>query len=153
MHHRRVSSVLLIVFVTIFAAVSSTVEQVRGAVSYDVLTGRYDNIRSGAYIHETVLNTTNVNTTQFGKIYARPVIGDIYAQPLYASNISIPGKGLHNVVYVATAHNMVYAFDADDRTAAGNVPLWITDFGAANSINLPPMTSTSFSPLRRQATP
>ena len=83
-----------------------------GGNPQDTIVGRVDNNRSGAYINETILNPGNVNASQFGKLFARPVIGDIYAQPLYLSGVTIPGQGVHNVVYVATAHNMVYAFDA-----------------------------------------
>ncbi|MHB8627217.1 MAG: PQQ-binding-like beta-propeller repeat protein [Aggregatilineales bacterium] len=113
-----------------------------GSSSQDVLLGRVDNNRTGAFVNETILTPANVNATQFGKLASRPVIGDIYAQPLYVTGVNIPGQGTHNVVYVATAHNMVYAFDADDPSAAGNTPLWSVDFGAANDVGLPPLTST-----------
>ncbi|HLX65153.1 MAG TPA: Ig-like domain-containing protein, partial [Planctomycetota bacterium] len=82
------------------------------AAGIDVLTQNYDTMRSGANITETVLTQSNVNSAQFGKLYARNVDGIMYAQPLYASSITI-GGGVHNVVYVATMHNSVYAFDAD----------------------------------------
>ncbi len=130
------------IFLTILATLSSGAGKTWAVSPYDVLTGRYDNSRTNAYIHETTLTHSNVNTAQFGKIYSRPVIGDIYAQPLYVTNVTVPGKGQHNVVYVATAHNMLYAFDADDRTPAGDTPLWMVDFGAPSRINLPPLTNT-----------
>jgi hypothetical protein len=90
--------------------------------SVNVLTNRYDNSRSGANLTETVLNTSNVNTKQFGKLFEREVDGDLYAQPLIATNIEIAGKGKRNVVYLATANNSVYAYDADDRAASA--PYW-----------------------------
>jgi hypothetical protein len=82
--------------------------------SQDVLTQHNDNSRSGAQLHETILKPTNVGPNTFGRLYERHVEGQIIAQPLYVSNLSIPNKGLRNVVYVATRENMVYAFDADD---------------------------------------
>jgi hypothetical protein len=87
-----------------------------------VLTQHNDNLRSGANLNETILNTNNVNVNQFGLVASRDVEGRIYAQPLYVSGVQIAGKA-KNVVYVATMHNWVYAFDADDLTP-GAGPLW-----------------------------
>ncbi len=65
----------------------------------------------------------NVNSTSFGKLFTDPVDGIIVGHPLYLPNVNIPGQGLHNVVYVCTMHDSVYAFDADN----GNpTPLWMT---------------------------
>jgi len=87
------------------------------AASGDVLTQHNDNARTGATLNETILNTSNVNAAQFGKLYTRIVDGDIYAQPLYVAGVNIPGKGVKNVVYVATVRNNIYAFDADNYDA------------------------------------
>jgi outer membrane protein assembly factor BamB len=84
-----------------------------GAVN--VLTNRYDNARTGSNPNETILTTSNVDATTFGFKFSAPVTGRIYGQPLYVSNLMVGGAS-HNVVYVATEHNMVYAFDADDGT-------------------------------------
>ena len=97
-----------------------------------VPTGQYDNGRTSANLNETALNTSNVarslfSAAQFGKLFTRAVDGDIYAQPLYVPDIHIPGNGVHNVVYVATMHNSVYAFDADD--ASRSKPLWQVNLG------------------------
>ena len=92
-----------------------------------ILTQHNDNRRTGANLNETILNTSNVNVTQFGKLFSRPVDGQIYAQPLYLPHVMFPGRGRHNVVYVATMKNSVYAFDADDPDAS--VPLWQTNLG------------------------
>jgi len=87
-----------------------------------VLTGQYDEARSGVNLHETKLNRSNVKSGTFGKRFSRVVDGYIYAQPLYVPNVAIPGLGTHNVVYVATMHNSIYAFDADSPEASA--PLW-----------------------------
>src|SRR5215471_17485934 len=91
----------------------------------DVLTANYNNSRSNANTNETVLNLANVNRAQFGKLFAMPVDGQIYAQPLYLHNVAVQGKGTRNVLFVATMHNSLYALDAD---APGD-PLWQVNFG------------------------
>ncbi len=93
----------------------------------NVLTNRYDNARTGANLNETILNHANVNVDQFGKLFTRTVEGDIYAQPLYVQDVETPDKQRHNIVYIATMHNMVYAFDADNPSQ-GN-PLWVANLG------------------------
>jgi hypothetical protein len=98
-----------------------------------VLTQHNDNSRTGANLQEVLLTTSNVNQSQFGKLFTRQVDGHIYAQPLYVSNVTIPNKGTHNVVYVATMHNSVYAFDADNPHASK--PLWKVSLGP--SVPLP----------------
>lgn len=90
-----------------------------------VLMANYDTSRANANLNETILNTLNVNNTQFGKLFSLPVTGNINAQPLYVPNVSIPGSGTHNVVYVATHHNEVYAFDADMQGSS----LWNVNLG------------------------
>ena len=90
-----------------------------------VLTWHNDNGRTGQNQLETILTTTNVNSKQFGKLFSYAVQGQNYAQPLYVPAVTIPGKGTHNVVYVATEHDQVYAFDADGLTSA---PLWHRSF-------------------------
>ena len=102
-----------------------------------VSTSQYDNARTSANVHETVLTPQNVNSRQFGKIFSFRVDGDIYAQPLYVPGVEIPGKGVHNVLFVATEHDSVYAFDAD---TAGDTPLWQASLG-------PSVPSPSVMPL------
>ncbi|MEY2430245.1 MAG: hypothetical protein QOJ40_3130, partial [Verrucomicrobiota bacterium] len=84
-------------------------------------TQKGDNGRSGTTPSETTLTLQNVNSNTFGLLFERPVDGDMYPQPLIVSGLTI-GGGTHNVVYLATATNNVYAYDADNAT--NNIPYW-----------------------------
>ena len=86
-----------------------------------VLTFHNDNDRTGQNPNEITLTHANVSQATFGKILDVPVDGEVYAQPLYISHLEIAGKGFHNVVYIATQHDTVYAFDADGLSPD---PLW-----------------------------
>jgi len=88
-----------------------------------VTTWHYDNGRTGANTRETVLTPSDVNSAAFGKLFTKPVDGIVVGHPLYLPALDIPGQGAHNVVYVATMHDSVYAFDADN---ADPNPLWVT---------------------------
>jgi PQQ enzyme repeat len=77
-----------------------------------VTTYHNDNYRSGVNARETVLTPSNVDEVRFGKRLVLPVEGYVYSQPLYVPGVSINGI-VHNVVYVATEHDQVYAFDAN----------------------------------------
>lgn len=86
-----------------------------------VFTYHGDNMISGLNSLETVLTPSNVNVNQFGKLFTRATDGYVFAQPLYVPNVNIPGQGTFNVVYIATEHDSIYAYDADGKVST---PLW-----------------------------
>jgi outer membrane protein assembly factor BamB len=94
------------------------------AAQVNVYTRSNDNARTGANLQETILTPANVSSTNFGKLYTIPTDGQIYAQPLYVSNLAIAG-GTHNVVFVASMLNTVYALDADTGAT-----LWTQNYGS-----------------------
>jgi uncharacterized protein (TIGR03437 family) len=99
-----------------------------GNAQVNVLTANYGNERSNANSQEKLLTPANVGPSTFGRIGALPVDGQVYAQPLYVSGLVFPGQGTHNVVYIATLHNSLYAYDADQLSPPQL--LWKVNFGA-----------------------
>ena len=89
----------------------------------DVTTYHNDQARTSQNLNEATLTPSNVNVTNFGKTGFLPVDGKVDAQPLYLSKLNIPGKGTHNLLYIATEHDSVYAFDADNGTTLWKVSL------------------------------
>jgi hypothetical protein len=110
-------------------AAVSVINAPQGSAS--VTTYHNDDVRDGVNNGESTLNTSNVNTQQFGKLQALPVDGQIYAQPLYLPNLTIGGVQ-HNVVFVATENDTVYVFDADGLSDSA---LWKQHLGTPLQIN------------------
>ena len=89
-----------------------------------VPTWRYDLTHAGQNTSETALTPANVNPTSFGKLFSLPVDSTVYAQPLYVPNLKMSDGLFHNVVFVATENDSVYAFDADSNSGANANPIW-----------------------------
>ena len=89
-----------------------------------VPTWRYDLTHAGQNTNETALTPANVNPASFGKLFSLPVDSTVYAQPLYVPNLKMSDGLFHNVVFVATENDSVYAFDADSNSGANANPLW-----------------------------
>jgi outer membrane protein assembly factor BamB len=101
----------LILFLTVlmFLCISGT----SLAAAQDVLTWHNDNARTGQNLEERILTLRNVNPKTFGKLFTIRVDGKVDAEPLYAARREIPNEGFRNVLFVATEHDSLYAFDAD----------------------------------------
>jgi outer membrane protein assembly factor BamB len=106
--------------------------EARDLPSVNVLTYHYDNQSTGQNLNETTLTPANVNSTSFGKLFSMPVDGQVYAQPLYMSGVNITtgsNQGTHNVVFIATEHDSLYAFDADNGTLLWHDTLLTAEHG------------------------
>jgi hypothetical protein len=108
-------------------------------------TQKNDSLRTGQNLNEVALTTGNVNQNQFGKLFTRSVDGQLYAQPLYVPNVTIPSVGTYNVVYVATENDSVYAFDADGTATS---PLWQTSLlGGGQPLNTTDINCSNITPV------
>jgi uncharacterized protein (TIGR03437 family) len=109
-----------------WAAVFLSVLSLSGQVN--VLTYHNDLSRTGQNLSETILTPSSLRVGEFGQLFSDPVDGQVYGQPLYMWGLNIAGKGFHNVVFVVTEHDSVYAFDADNNTGSNAAPLWQASF-------------------------
>jgi hypothetical protein len=131
-----------------FSSISSKSQVVvQNAAPGAVLTYHNDDARDGAFTEEAALTPSLVNSSQFGKLYSYAVDGQIYAQPLYVPQLAIAG-GTHDVVFVATENNTVFAFDADGLQST---PLWSKNLGTASPRNdtegISPMIGITSTPV------
>jgi hypothetical protein len=106
------------------ATLTVTAPTIAASTNLDVVTYHYDNLRTGQNVSEAILTPANVSPTTFGLLGTFVVDGRVDAQPLYLSNVAIPSMGIKNVLYVATEHDSVFAFDADSISGATTTPLW-----------------------------
>lgn len=113
----------------------------RSVAGQDVLTWHNDVARTGQNVWESVLTPANVNTKTFGKLFVMAVDGKVDAEPLYVHRLQMPNRGTRNVLFVATEHDSVYAFDADSGQEFWHVRL------------LPPGETTSDNRNCAQITP
>jgi len=127
----RANVLLASVFSLFIAAFSAN-----SLAQVNVLTWHNDNGHTGQNLQETILTPGNVNSAKFGKLFSYPVDGMIYAQPLYVQGVTINGA-VHNVTYVATENDTVYAFDADSATL-NPLPLWQTSFAKPPNVTAMP---------------
>jgi hypothetical protein len=124
-----------------------------------VVTQHYDNVRTGQNTQETILTPANVNSVQFGKLFTQNLDGQMPGQPLYVPNVFIPAlNSTHNVVYAATMHDSVYAFDADSNQGSNALPLWQVSFlDSANGVTTVPQSdegcSVGYTEFGIQGTP
>ncbi|HEY1755125.1 MAG TPA: IPT/TIG domain-containing protein [Bryobacteraceae bacterium] len=88
-----------------------------------LVTWHNDSARTGQNLQETTLTPANVNVSTFGKLFVIPVDGKVDAQALYVPSLALPNQGTHNVLFVVTEHDSVYAFDADTGTGLWHVSL------------------------------
>ncbi len=131
MSRRRFPQSAVLTLFVLFMLVSAM-----ASAQVNVLTWHNDSQHTGQNLQETILTPTNVTPTKFGKLFSYPVDGMVYAQPLYVQGVNVNGT-THNVVYVATENDTVYAFDADSASL-NPTPLWQTSFSNPPNVTAMP---------------
>jgi len=111
-----------------------------------VLTFHNDNARTGQYLTESCLTPNSVRTPGFGLLFVLATDGKVDAQPLFMPSVLIPGKDVHDVLFVATEHDTVYAFDADNNVGPNADPLWQTSLLGPNESPSDPRHCDSITP-------
>ncbi len=132
----------------------STSPQSPAPAALAVVTYHNDNARTGLNPRETILTPANVNAGQFGKLFSFPVDGEALAQPLYLQSVTVPGHSALNLVFVATEHDSVYAFDADGDLKD---PVWKVSFidpqHGVTTVSQAEVSSTIFPEIGITSTP
>jgi len=118
----RIAAVSLVAFASFAFPGARSAAQTPTPVQ--VPTWRYDNTRQGQNTHETALTPANVNVNTFGKLTSLAVDSTIYAQPLYIPGLLMSDGLLHNVLFVATENDSIYAYDADPKLGSAPKLLW-----------------------------
>lgn len=121
---RRLEIFGIFALVLIGATIPAARLSAQTATPVTVPTWRYDLTHSGANENETALTLANVNVNSFGKLFALKVDGSVYAQPLYIPGLTMSDGNVHNVLFVATENDSIYAFDADSNGGADANPIW-----------------------------
>ncbi len=132
---------------TVSASVSGSKAKGSGKVYVSnyagVFTYQNDNQRTGQNTSEIALTPATVKEKTFGKLFTYPLDGYVRTQPLYMANVLVPNLGYHNIVFVTTEHDSVFAFDADGLQTT---PIWQVNFTnpAAGITTIPDTAFTSF---------
>ena len=112
----------MLAIVFLFTSLTSLLAQAPTPVP--VLTWQYDLTHAGQNTQETALTPANVNAQSFGKLFSLPVDSTVYAQPLYVPALKMSDGLVHNVLFVATENDSIYAFDADSHSGSNAKPIW-----------------------------
>ena len=118
------SQIFLGIFIAVAIAGSVPVAMAQTPTPVPVLTWRYDLTHAGQNTGETALSPDNVTASSFGKLFSLSVDSTVYAQPLYVPALKMSDGLLHNVLFVATENDSIYAFDADSNGGADAKPIW-----------------------------
>jgi hypothetical protein len=137
---------LCVAILSIFCAPAAPV-LAQTSTAVPVLTWRYDQTHAGQNTSETALTTSNVNPDSFGKLFSLKVDSTVYPQPLYVPNLKMSDGQTHNVLFIETSNDSMYAFDADSNGGANANPIWkvslaATDHGAASGATAIPWQDT-----------